>query len=68
LITEDVVSGKVPPLYFGRDGKERFHETIMQEEDDYLSRMRSANPAVEKTHSKPNKGEQREREAYGGIP
>jgi len=68
LITEDVVRGKVPPLYFGRDGKDRFHETIMQEEDDYLSRMRSANPAIEKTHSKANKGEQREREAYGGVP
>lgn len=21
LITEDVVNGKIPPLYFGRDGK-----------------------------------------------
>jgi len=68
LITEGVVSGEVPPLYFGRDGKDRFHETIMQEEDDYLSRMRLANLAAEKVQPKPTKGEPREREAYGGIP
>jgi hypothetical protein len=62
------VEGTVPPMYFGREGKDRFHETIMQEEDAYLSQMRSTSPAIEDANAKSTKGEHGEREAFGGIP
>jgi len=69
LITEDVVNGKIGPLYFGRDGKEQFHETILREEEDYTRRtQKSGLQHTDRAHTKTDKGQQRERQAYGGIP
>ena len=79
LITEDVVNGKLAPLYFGRDGKvlsiaflsnfqDRFHETIVQEEDEYLARtQKSGKQPTDLTYSKSSKAEQ-QKEACGAIP
>jgi len=70
LITEDVVNGKIPPLYFGRDGKEQFHETIMREEDAFLKltessqRDQPSSPPVSKSKA----SQPPQREAYMGIP
>jgi len=68
LITEDVVNGTSPALYYGREGKDKFHEQIMHEEDEYLARIQKASAKEQpKVDSKSGKQE-RQREAYGGIP
>jgi hypothetical protein len=65
LITEDVVNGKIEPLYFGRDGKDQFHETILKEETEYSERTGKNDGSRIRTNSVKDA---REREAYGGIP
>jgi hypothetical protein len=48
--------------------QDRFHEIIMQEEDEYLAKIQKTSAkSLQENDSKSGKGEPK-REAYGGIP
>lgn len=63
------MNGNIAPLYFGRDGKEQFHETIMREEDAFLKRTEGTTSQTPSTPPVPkSKDTPPQREAYVGIP